>query len=74
MSEQEPGVCDICKSGRLIKQREEISFRQMSDKGFVHCRVEVLTYTCNACQIKTIDPDAESAFDEAFRREYDKLA
>jgi len=52
---------------------EEIYFRQTSDRGFVHCRVEVVTYTCGSCGIRTIDPDAQSAFDEAFKREYDKL-
>ena len=73
MTEQESGICDICKAGRLTKRMEEIYFRQTSDRGFVHCRVEVVTYTCGSCGIRTIDPDAQSAFDEAFKREYDKL-
>jgi hypothetical protein len=71
--EGEPGVCDICKAGRLIRDVETIRFRQMSDKGFVNCRADVVTYTCDSCQTKTIDPAAKSAFDEAFKREYDKL-
>jgi hypothetical protein len=71
--EGEPGVCDICKAGRLIREVETIRFRQMSDKGFVNCRADVVTYTCDACHTKTIDPAAKSAFDEAFKREYDKL-
>jgi hypothetical protein len=45
----------------------------MSDKGLVNCHVKVVTYTCDNCHTKTVDPAAQSAFDEAFKREYDEL-
>ena len=52
---------------------EHIAFRQMSNKGYVHCDVTVLVGTCDHCHAKSTDQDAERLFDEAFKREYDKL-
>jgi len=52
---------------------EQIAFRQMSDKGHVRCRVTVLVGTCDNCRTKSTGPEAQKIFDEAFKREYDKL-
>ena len=68
-----PVACPICKTGRITKRMEQIAFRRMSNKGFVHCCVTVLIGTCDNCQTKSTDPDAQEVFDEAFKREYDKL-
>jgi len=54
-----------------MKRMEQFAFHQMSDKGYVHCRVSILIGTCDSCHAKSIDD--ETALDEAFKREYDKL-
>jgi hypothetical protein len=65
--------CDFCKDGRLSWRIEEMKFRQWSDKGYVHCRVVIPVGTCDKCQAKSLSLDCDQKFDEAFRREYDKL-
>jgi hypothetical protein len=72
-AEDELVTCMTCKTGHLTKRMEQIEFRQMSDKGYVRCRVTVLVATCDNCRAKSTDPDAQKIFDEAFKREYDKL-
>jgi hypothetical protein len=57
----------------ITKRMEQIDFRRKSDKGYVQCCVTVLIGTCNNCQQKSTDPEAHDVFDEAFKREYDKL-
>jgi hypothetical protein len=71
--EDEPIVCDLCKKGRVIKRMEPMEFRQLSDKGYVRCRVTVLVGTCDICHAKSTDPGSDKIFDEAFQQEYDKL-
>lgn len=71
--ESENRVCDFCKRGRLEIAIEEIAFRQWSDKGYVHCRVEVRVGTCPRCGLRWLDPASDAMLEAAFRREYDKL-
>jgi hypothetical protein len=52
---------------------EEIAFRQSSDKGYIHCRVTIEVAICDKCGTRSLDANADGIFDEAFRREYDKL-
>ena len=66
-------ICDFCKKGRVVWHLEEMAFRQASDKGYVHCRVELSVGTCDNCGSKTLKPGSDQIFDIAFRREYDKL-
>jgi hypothetical protein len=72
-AENEAVICNVCKKGRVTKRREAIAFRQWSDKGYVHCRVIILIGTCENCGAKSLDPGADQIFDEAFKKEYDKL-
>jgi hypothetical protein len=72
-AEDEPIICGICKKGRVTKRMEGMSFRQWSDKGYVHCRVTILMGTCDHCGAKSWDPGSDKILDEAFQREYDKL-
>jgi hypothetical protein len=72
-TEDESIICAVCKIGRVTKRMEQVAFRQLSNKGYVHCRVTILVGTCDNCQAKSTDPEAEKIFDEAFKREYDKL-
>ena len=72
-AKDESVACIFCKTGRLTKQMEQITFRQMSDKGYVRCSVTVLVATCDNCQMQSTDPEANKIFAEAFKREYDKL-
>jgi hypothetical protein len=69
----EPITCEFCKKGRVTWRLEEMSFRQLSYKGYVHCRVMVLIGTCDNCHQKSLDREAQNILNEAFRREYDKL-
>ena len=72
-AEDAPILCEICRKGHVIKRMEEIAFRQLSDKGYVHCQVTVLMGTCDHCGAKSLEPGSEKILDEAFQREYDKL-
>jgi hypothetical protein len=72
-AEDESVICAICKIGRVTKRMEQVAFRQLTNKGYVHCRVTILVGTCDNCQAKSTDAEAEKIFDEAFKREYDKL-
>jgi hypothetical protein len=71
--DDDPVICDFCKTGRVTKRMEEMAFRQWSNKGYVHCRVAILIGTCDNCGAKSVDPESDKIFDEAFRQEYDKL-
>jgi hypothetical protein len=72
-AEDEPITCELCKKGRITRRVEEMSFRQLSYKGYVHCRVMVLIGTCDNCHQKSFDSEAENILNEAFKREYDEL-
>lgn len=65
--------CDFCRRGHVIWRLEEMGFQQWSDKGYVHCRVELSVGTCDNCGSKTLEPESNQIFDAAFQREYDKL-
>lgn len=65
--------CDFCRIGRLAWRAEVMTFRQWSDKGYVHCRVRLPVGTCEHCQAKSLDADSDRMFDAAFQRAYDKL-
>jgi hypothetical protein len=72
-ADDEAVICEICKKGHVTKRREELAFRQWSDKGYVHCQVTILMGTCDKCGAKSLDPGSEKILDGAFQREYDKL-
>ncbi len=72
-AENESIICEFCKKGRVKRRLDEMAFRQWSDKGYVHCRVTIWIGTCDNCHAKSLDPEANKIFDEAFQREYDKL-
>jgi hypothetical protein len=72
-AEDQPITCEFCKKGRITWRVEEMSFRQLSNKGYVNCRVMVLIGTCDNCHQKSIGPEGENILNEAFKREYDKL-
>ncbi len=69
----EADVCDFCKRGQVDWKTTEMKFRQWSDKGYVHCSVEIPVGTCNVCEATSFAMDADQIFDEAFQREYRKL-
>ena len=66
-------ACNFCRQGRVIARHEEIAFRQMTDKGYVYCRVTVPVGRCNRCGAGSIGEDATRIMDEAVRRAYDAL-
>ena len=73
MVKDDSTACDFCKRGHVVMSSEEMAFRQWSDKGYIHCRVQILIGTCDQCGSKTLTPNSQQIFDAAFRREYDKL-
>ena len=72
-AEDEPVICEFCKKGRVTRRMEGMAFRQLSDKGYVHCRVMILIGTCDNCHAKSLDPGSDEIFEEAFQQEYDTL-
>jgi hypothetical protein len=66
-------VCDFCHKKEVAWRIEVMAFRQSSDKGYVHCRVELPVGTCRSCGTKSLQPGSDRILDAAFREEYRKL-
>ena len=71
-AEKRPTSCGSCGKGQIVKHVEDISFRQWSDRGHVHCRATIAVSACNNCGAGSLEPDADKIIDEVFRREHDK--
>jgi len=73
------GACDdtdhclFCKTGRIVRADQMITFKQRTKRGFVFCHVTVRTDTCGDCGLKNWDHDAEAIIENAVRREYERL-
>ena len=65
--------CAFCGKRPVRWGVETITFRQASDKGYVHCRVEIETGICDRCGARTLPTDADRIFDEEFERQYRRL-
>jgi hypothetical protein len=64
--------CVLCKVGNLIRSDQEIAFKQLTNKGYVFCRLTIPMDVCEYCGWKTSDADAEAIIAEAVRQEYDR--
>ena len=74
MSGQTEGeICGFCGQGRVIKRVQEVAFRQLTDKGYVFCRVSVPIGICVQCGVTSLDGMAEAIMDEAVRRAHNKM-
>ena len=71
-AEKRPTSCDSCGKGQIVKHVEDISFRQWSDRGHVHCRATIAVSACNNCGAGALEPGADKIIDEVSRREHDK--
>jgi hypothetical protein len=71
--EDEFAFCDFCHQQGVNWQTEEMAFRQWSDRGYVHCRVEVAVGTCPSCGTKSLRPGSDQVLDAAFQDGYRKL-
>jgi hypothetical protein len=65
--------CDFCKKGRVITRKQQLAFRQWTDRNYVHCRAEVPIGLCDHCGSKHWNQEAEAIVEEVVRREYEKL-
>ena len=65
--------CDFCKIGKVTRQKQQIAFRQWTDKGYVFCAAEVPVGVCDRCGSQHWSEDAETIIEEVVRQEYDKL-
>jgi hypothetical protein len=57
----------------MVRDKIELAFHQMTDRGRVTCCVSLPRSICPRCGFENIDPDAEAMLDEAVRQEYNKL-
>ena len=64
--------CDFCKKSRVITRKQQLAFRQWTDRGYVHCHVEVPIGLCDQCGSEHWNQEAEAIIEEAVRREYEK--
>ena len=71
--QNEDETCVLCRRGKLNRQDQQITFRQLTDKGYVLCRVTVPIGICTWCGSKSFVDSAESIIEDAVRQEYDKL-
>ena len=65
--------CDFCKKGRVIWRKQQLAFRQWTDRGYVHCRAEVPIGLCDHCGSRHWNQEAESIVEDIVRREYETL-
>ena len=65
--------CDFCRNGKVARQRQQVAFRQWTDKGYVFCRAEIPIGICDRCGSRHWNADAEAIIEETVRREYEKL-
>ena len=65
--------CDFCKKGRVITRKQQLEFRQWTDRGYVHCHVEVPIGLCDHCGSKHWNQEDEAIIEEAVRRECEEL-
>jgi hypothetical protein len=65
--------CDFCKKGPVITRKQQLAFRQWTDRGYVHCRAEVPIGLCDHCGSKHWSQEAEAIVEGVVRREYEKL-
>jgi hypothetical protein len=66
--------CAFCKRGELQTEETELAFNQLTDKGYVACRVIVPITVCSECNMRRLSPPAEAIIEEAVAREYAKLS
>jgi hypothetical protein len=66
-------LCEFCRRGKIQWRLEQIAFRQWSDKGYVHCQIELPMGICDKCGGRTLPPHAEKIFDGEFEGRYRKL-
>jgi hypothetical protein len=66
-------VCDFCRQKQVTWKIEAMAFRQWSDKGYVHCRVQLSVGTCQSCGSKSLEPESDQILDAAFQEAYRKL-
>jgi hypothetical protein len=57
----------------VIMRKQQLAFRQRTDRGYIHCRAEVPIGLCNLCGSKHWNGEAEAIIEEVVRLEYDKL-
>jgi len=67
-----PQHCDFCESGHVTARDQHIAFRQLTDRGYVSCRVTVPVGVCDHCRSGHWSKEAEAVVEEAVRREYEK--
>jgi hypothetical protein len=65
--------CDFCRQGRVIAQKQQIAFRQWTDRGYIHCRAEVPIGVCSHCNSYHWNQEADAITEGVVRREYEKL-
>ena len=68
-----PSSCDFCKTGHIAACQKQIVFRQLTNKGYVLCRVSVPMAVCERCGSMEWNKAAETIIEGAVREEYEKL-
>ena len=56
--------CAFCIEGRVITRKQQLAFRQWTDRGHVHCRAEVPIGLCDHCGSKHWNQEAEAIVEE----------
>jgi len=49
MASTENDICELCRRGHIVTRSQDIAFHQLTDKGYVFCRVTVPMGTCDHC-------------------------
>jgi hypothetical protein len=65
--------CDFCKIGRIAKRKEQLAFRQWTDRGYVSCSAVIPIGVCDRCGLRDWDEAAEPIIEEAVRNAYETL-
>jgi hypothetical protein len=63
---------NVLSARKAALSRTSSSSRFVTDRGYVHCRVEVPIGVCERCGVEQWSQEAEAIVEEAVQREYDK--
>jgi hypothetical protein len=73
VARKEMETCELCRTGKIGKAEEAMTFHQWTDKGNITCTVTIPMGICDNCGAKIWNEETETAIEQAVKREYDKL-
>src|ERR1043166_8521824 len=71
-TDERASTCAFCGQGTAIRRDEELQFYQLTNRGYVFCKVKIPMDVCSQCHAKNWDEEGEVIIEQAVRAEYDR--